>query len=366
MFASRSGTIKRAIEQARENADPCTDPVLIEIDLVVVPAAGRKYGRLELEAVAGVPQRPQPADLLSPKLCKIWANMVKSLDDQVPYLKPEYPASQRLAIRADQGEEPDDILHHTKALMTLGEELEATKAVFSALDEAFVGMGDGLGEAVAEDPVQWLCISMTLRDSWIFKDAACHVVGKWHNLEHEVKMSIPEAARRVCQSHSDKLVQRCQDVEDYMMNIEFAPSDDPGPSDLLGLSPHMWVALTRFREWVYKNISEGNGFRGAEGGFILYRYLCEEEDDDNDEYDNQWAPYLDEDDCPKEDADEVNAGLLCLRELCVDKLEPLLESNVSDSSVRYLTCAEIDNEDVPWDDEDDDEDDDNDDDEDDE
>ncbi|PYI14996.1 hypothetical protein BO99DRAFT_476685 [Aspergillus violaceofuscus CBS 115571] len=329
-------------------------PALIEVDLVVVPAADRKYGRLEIEAVAGVPQRAQPADLLSPKLRKIWGNVIKSLSGRTPFLKPDDPRVQRRAILAEQEEEPDDVLHNTKALITLAEELGATETVFPALDDAFEDLGHDLGEAVAEGPVQWLCISMTLRDSWIFKDAACHVVGKWHNLEPEVKLSIPEAARRVCQSYSDKLVQRCKDVEDFFMTVEFEPLVNPGSSDLLGLSPHMWVALTRFREWVYVNISLANGFHGEDGGYNFYRYMYNEDD----EYDEDWVPYLMDDDCPQEDIDEIHGYLHRLREFCQEEVEPLLKSNVSHSTGRYLTCTKIKDEDIPWYDDDDDDDDD--------
>ncbi|RAL12701.1 uncharacterized protein BO97DRAFT_52566 [Aspergillus homomorphus CBS 101889] len=104
-------------------------------------------------------------------------------------------------------------------------------------------------------------------------------------------------------------------------------------STRMGTQLHMWVAIARFKTWVYEVIAAGNNFRGKDGGCAFY-YCIHEHDD-------SWLPYIDDTDCDWEDAEIVIECLRIVKEVAKWEVAPLLVSYAQRGSQEYLVCTDI-------------------------
>lgn len=232
-----------------------------------------------------------------------------------------------------------------------------------------------LWEAIAKDASRWLFLSIQLENVSIFKEAFIHVAGCYPKWPWTIpQTSLSPALQRSIEIRSCQVNSQRDMIDKRLQRITVACLEDPadrssrlGPASSIG-NPTVWIMVNIWRDWIGSHIAaldediDHANFRSElcrhpDHGECLrpagfYRRVSE-----------GGAAYLPgaavlgnwNHDCFTHEGTAAQweacatAALKALKDKGSDFVKPLIQSNLKyPGRLDYLTCIEVEDDDVPW------------------
>lgn len=205
--------------------------------------------------------------------------------------------------------------------------------------------------AIKDDPPKFAILATYLRDDSILTEAYVHLVGTysedhwpWKTPKHKLNMCLLERvkikAKRLaidCVLVGMKLFQNSIHVEEggSLARVSIQSNKDS------------WTAISLFRDWLADSLDKADDDLVRKGA--VFRRLHK----GGDEYMPIWQVYKNMQDLGVGfDHEELGNDIRILKEFAKETVEELCKNNlmldVEGNGIQYLTCAEVEPEDMPW------------------
>lgn len=273
------------------------------------------------------------------RLRKCWANLLKSF----------YNIDPNFATR-----DPKTFTQEVRDTVRVAEEMEVTfTGGMRGIEEALLRLGQVLFHAIVMYPASWAALGKRMRSADIYQESIIHIVGRWNSLGPMAAASLESCTLELCKIKHQELVLKKRSVECRMLS-HYPPSLHRGEDGDLGCTAYandiyMWMAIAFFRQFYCYAVIDRKTHHALDGGASFYRsiysmdlYLNARER----AFFNVVFPMS------TRGCEMFNTKL---QELKVDMksfVAPLLVNRcryIFPQVPSYLTCCQIDKEDLPWD-----------------
>ncbi|ETN40425.1 uncharacterized protein HMPREF1541_04702 [Cyphellophora europaea CBS 101466] len=228
----------------------------------------------------------------------------------------------------------------------------AIERIRDTVDLALLRQDMNLWTSIANNPKAWAGLGRDIHSPTIYKEALCHLVGKWRQIDPETKSEMDEDMKSVIQTKYDAL-ESSKEVIELRILGHYPPAlcrnatDKPGRPSYSG-DIYMWMAICFFRQWFAQAISEHRTRLGLDGGFKFYQAI----------YQSSQA-YLHHEDFQQfyqyfpmssKGRNVLESNMNLLKSEVKDFVEKLIinRSHMPNGSVDWFTCANILKSDLPW------------------
>ena len=285
------------------------------------------------------------------KLRKRWASIFKIF----------YHMDPRLDNRG-----PESLTQEAEDLVQVAMDLRATPSAFQRIETELLNFNQMTFHSIITNPVPWSNIGKRIHSSTIYQEAVIHLVGRWNSIMTEPYIeTLAPVTHQLCEKKHQELVLRKKTVECHMLSYypesmhrggssrssSGSGSDDGDLSCASYASDiYTWMALAFFRQWFSHALLDCRNYVSADGGAFLYRVIGAGADSYLDVREQAFFNLAFPMSVKGRDVFEEK-----LREVKVDMqgfVEELLvnRSRYCFAEVPYLTCCQVDREDLPWDD----------------
>lgn len=294
------------------------------------------YNRQLEDALSG-------ASIIWPEtLRKRWASIFRILYNMDPLL---------------ESRDSQSILQEARELVQVVEDIRAGSAASKALEAALLRFDQIIFHSIVNNPAIWASLGRRMHSAVIYQEAIIHLVGTWRSLNVTTIDSLEPCTRDLCQKKHQELVLKKKTIECRILSY-YPGSLHCGADGNLSCASYandiyMWMAIAFFRQWFSHSIVERRNYVATDGGAGFYRrigamesYLTARDQ----AYFNLTFPMS------TKGRDVFEAKV---RELKTEVRQFVVELLVNNSKytfveLPYLTCCQVDEEDMPWDDQEDD------------
>jgi hypothetical protein len=248
------------------------------------------------------------------------------------------------------------------AMLDIAEYLGCTSLISKPIDVALIKHGQTMYQAISAAPVSWLELGLRIKSELIFKEALIHLVGNFAKIKNDPEgiarvNTLPYQVRKLIEHHHEHLVARAKRLEStlvcaYPSGLMIPCDDLPIKREQYAKDVLVWMALCFFRHWLAQQIVSEKGSLALDGGFKLYTEIGRAGEAYMDKSTiNQFhtkAPMT------KKAINVLENHLLEIKECMKGHVEQsrILRSecqlDTHRSPVGYLTCINVDREDIPW------------------
>ncbi|KAI9713689.1 MAG: hypothetical protein M1828_001378 [Chrysothrix sp. TS-e1954] len=263
------------------------------------------------------------------------------------------------------------------AVINIAEGLDCVSLISMPVDSALIRFGQELWHAIAQAPVRWANIALGLKSELLYREAVIHLVGRYPGRDSDdpnvAGLDWPQLKPATLElvKHKDKaldLVKRS--VETRIMGYYPPKMQSPhvgnanvGPGSVtkrgMGMATRVsvyqkdifgWMAACLFRHWLGQGLCNDQSRRAADGGWTFYDAIERGSDAyiarDAIENFTHYFPLS----AKARSTFEVELGEMKdhIKSYVVALLEKKLHLDVNKTEVRYLTCADIERDDLPW------------------
>ena len=237
-----------------------------------------------------------------------------------------------------------------EALVDIALHCEGLPAIRMYATSALNDQPHALYRAIAGDPVRWLNLSVRLESKALFREAFTHCVGGFPRADWPtpVECILPHMWRTV-ESKAEKLSAWMMEVELKLLKttlsdgrVPASPEHGSGSFLVVSMFRDWFLNQTRFQERQGRKYHYAEPFRHiAKGGDA---YLKVEEMSRKVSAFFNGSPY----------SLDIQASLDVLKKKLQLHVAPLVKNNLlieaesRDNGVPYLTCIEVNEEDIPW------------------
>lgn len=236
--------------------------------------------------------------------------------------------------------------------MNVAKAIGSAERVREVVDLALLRQDKEIWPGVANNPNAWADLAIKIHSPTIYQEAVTHLVGKWRQVDQEVRDGMDPDLRETVERVYDELEVAKEAME--MRILGYYPdeltrdaADKPGRQSYSN-DIYMWMAVCFFRQFWAQAISDNRTRLGPDGGCEFYRsiwrggqaYLSHE---DFQEF-HQYFPMS------SKACNILETHMTRLKDNVKVFVEELMvnRSHVSEESVHWLTCAKIDKSDLPW------------------
>lgn len=251
--------------------------------------------------------------------------------------------------------------------------IHAVQGAFGSLFFDYVGK-DTFWKSISKETVSWIKIAIALRNRPVYDEAFKHLVGNGASFRNGIELDgVPDDVRPIIERRSRDLYLERRDIEDELPRMSIPATRrsarNPSPYESEFVSQHdepaAYNTVNIFRDWMADHISH---LRKETEGEIKPSYLCDHNTGcdsvagffrtiNNQTYlyhDKVWkgfnarfkSRHAEEHQAERE---MVKKSLEALKEKAADLVEGLSQSTLRFAeNVEYLTCVEVDVDDVPW------------------
>lgn len=246
------------------------------------------------------------------------------------------------------------ILSGVISLIECAECIDSLKIVCDTVDLALLRQDTVLWTSILGNPAVWVELGSRVRSPSIFCEAACHLVGRWANMDDEEKGLIRKDIRKIIERKAMELSVQKEAIElrilgHYPGFLHRTAADKPGrPSYSNDI--YMWMSVSFFRQWFAQCISDDRTRRAPDGGLNFYCALAEGGQSylthmDFQEFHRYFPMSI-------KACHVLEANMGVLKENIKPFVAPLVVQRThlkrDEYDIDWLTCAEINKEDFPW------------------
>lgn len=145
-------------------------------------------------------------------------------------------------------------------------------------------MGQSLYRAIAQDPEDWLRLSIRIKSKPLYRESLIHAVGQYKTMElQNALLTFPRDTQEMLYHLSNDIITRVKDITSKMLS--YYPQDlmrmkSTGLVDKEDNSRNSyandilyWMALCMFRQWLAYQISEDHTHNASDMGFDFIKLL---------------------------------------------------------------------------------------------
>ena len=263
---------------------------------------------------------------------------------------------------------PESLTQEAEEIVQVAMDLRATPSAFQQIETELLNFNQMTFHSIVTNPVPWSNIGKQIHSSTIYQEAVIHLVGRWNSIMTEPYiMTLAPVTQQLCEKKHQELVLRKKTIECHMLSYypesmhrggssrsssSSGSADDAGNLSCASYASdiYTWMALAFFRQWFSHALLDCRNYVSADGGAFLYRVIGAGANSYLDVREQAFFNLAFPMSVKGRDAFEEK-----LREVKVDMqgfVEELLvnRSRYCFAEVPYLTCCQVDREDLPWDD----------------
>ena len=264
---------------------------------------------------------------------------------------------------------PESLTQEAEEIVQVAMDLRATPSAFQRIETELLNFNQMTFHSIVTNPVPWSNIGKRIHSSTIYQEAVIHLVGRWNSIMTEPYIeTLAPATHQLCEKKHQELVLRKKTIECHMLSYypesmhrggssRSSSGSGSGSADDGDLSCasyasdiYTWMALAFFRQWFSHALLDCRNYVSADGGAFLYRVIGAGADSYLDAREQAFFNLAFPMSVKGREVFEEK-----LREVKVDMqgfVEELLvnRSRYCFAEVPYLTCCQVDREDLPWDD----------------
>lgn len=261
---------------------------------------------------------------------------------------------------------PESLTQEAEEILQVAVDLRATPSAFQRIETELLNFDQMTFHSIVTNPVPWSNIGKRIHSSTIYQEAVIHLVGRWNSIMTEPYIeTLAPATQQLCEKKHQELVLRKKTIECHMLSYypesmhrggssrsSSGSADDVGDLSCASYASdiYTWMALAFFRQWFSHALLDCRNYVSADGGAFLYRVIGAGADSYLDVREQAFFNLAFPMSLKGRDVFEEK-----LREVKVDMqgfVEELLvnRSRYCFAEVPYLTCCQVDREDLPWDD----------------
>ena len=260
------------------------------------------------------------------------------------------------------------LTQEAEEIVQVAEDLRATPSAFQRIETELLNFNQMTFHSIVTNPVPWSNIGKRIRSSTIYQEAVIHLVGRWNSIMTEPGIeTLAPATHQLCEKKHQELVLRKKIIELHMLSYypesmhrggsNSSPGSGSEDGDVSCASYandiYTWMALAFFRQWFSHALLDCRNYVSADGGAFLYRVIGAGAADSDSYLDDRAQAYFNLAFPMSVKGRDVFGEKL--RDVKVDMqgfVEELLvnRSRYCFAAVPYLTCCQVDREDLPWDD----------------
>lgn len=239
-------------------------------------------------------------------------------------------------------------------LVDVAESVHAVDNVRPTVDLSLLRHNNVLWTSVAANPIAWAELGRRVHSPTIFREGIVHIIGKWNNISDAERVELHPDIRTLCQRKYDEINLAKEAIEmrilghypDFLCRNAIDRPGRPTYSNDI----YMWMAICFFRHWFAQAISDGRNRLGPDAGYEFYHqigaagqaYLNHESFKNFHQYFPMSAKACNvleaNMNVMKEDVKKFVQEILVNRTTVDPRTFPL----------KWLTCAQINKQDLPW------------------
>lgn len=269
-------------------------------------------------------------------LRKRWASMFRIIYNMDPLL---------------QSVDSQSIVLEAKDLVQMADDIRVSSEVMRALETALLRLDRLIFHSIFWHPAIWANLGIRMRSAVIYQEAVIHLVGTWKALNATTINLLEPYTRDLCLKKYQELVLRKKTVESRIL-CHYPESLHCRTGGNLSCASYanniyMWMAICFFRQWFSHSIVQRRNYVADDGGAALYRkigaadvYLTSQEMN----YFNLKFPMS------TRGRAVFEAKVRELKEEIRSFVDELLVNNsrYTFDELPHLTCCRVDEEDLPW------------------
>lgn len=239
-------------------------------------------------------------------------------------------------------------------LVDVAESVHAVDNVRPTVDLSLLRHNNVLWTSVAANPVAWAELGRRVHSPTIFREGIVHMVGKWNNISDAERVELHPDIRSLCQRKFDEMNIAKEAIEmrilghypDFLCrNAVDRPGRPTYSNDI-----YMWMAICFFRHWFAQAISDGRNRLGPDAGYEFYHQIgaAGQAYLDHESFKNfhQYFPMS------SKACNVLEANMNVMKEDVKKFVKDILinRSTVDPNTypLKWLTCALVTKEDLPW------------------
>lgn len=261
---------------------------------------------------------------------------------------------------------PESLTQEAEEIVQVAVDLRATPSTFKQIETELLNFNQMAFHSIVTNPVPWSNIGKRIHSSTVYQEAVIHLVGRWNSIMTEPYIeTLAPVTQQLCEKKHQELVLRKKTIECHMLSYypesmhrggssrsSSSSADDVGDISCASYANdiYTWMALAFFRQWFSHALLDCRNYVSADGGAFLYRVIGAGADSYLDVREQAFFNLSFPMSVKGREVFEEK-----LREVKVDMqgfVEELLvnRSRYCFAEVPYLTCCQVDREDLPWDD----------------
>ena len=242
-----------------------------------------------------------------------------------------------------------DSLAQIEALVEVASYFEALPAIRIYPSLALTEQPHNLYHAIAQDPVRWLNLSVRLESRAIFSESLIHVVGGFPDMDWPTTCfeAVDETKEIICTKAKELRDWTTEIERELLMNSleKRRTGAVVTPEDL----PGTWLIVSLYRQWVWERIRTSHTTTYRQASFFRQAHKGGDEYLKTNEVKSTIA------NLPVTTAFrglDPEKALNILKRTAQALVEPLVKNrlmiNAEEAGIPYLTCVNVEEEDLPW------------------
>lgn len=226
--------------------------------------------------------------------------------------------------------------------------------VRETIELALLRQDNILWTSIAGNPTAWAELACRAHSTTIFREGACHLIGKWQSMSEQKKMDLRPEIRDICQKKYDEVRVAKEAIEMRILGhypgfLCRTVTDRPGRPAYAN-DIYMWMAISFFRHWFAQAISDQRTREALDGGYAFYKALHDGGQAYLHHLDFQnFHSYFP---MSAKACNVLEANMAILKEDVRSFVKDLMRNNVhvdpKEHDINWLTCAHLEKEDYPW------------------
>ena len=162
-------------------------------------------------------------------------------------------------------------------LIEVAERVESIDHVRPPVEVALTRHDEALWQSIATKPAAWAELGRRVHSPQIFTESVIHLIGRWQNIADTDKAEMDESIRDICEAKFKEIDLAKEAIElrilgHYPQSIYKIAADKPSRFSYQN-DIYMWMDICFFRHWFAQSISDGRNRAAPDGGYAFYNAL---------------------------------------------------------------------------------------------
>jgi hypothetical protein len=234
-------------------------------------------------------------------------------------------------------------------ILGIAKYLGCVNVISKQVEVALMKHGQLLFRSIQKMPVSWVDMALNIKSETIFTECMIHLAGNWKNHRAEAAMKLKDApmVRYLAEKYHRVLLAKGKALELSVMSTY--PGDMASPIGEVPIRREeyakdilVWMALCFCRHWLGQRIIQEKGYQSKDSGYETYKQLGTAGEAYMDKpIMNQFHAKFP---LTKKAMNVLENHLLEIKQ-CIKNI---VEKDVLNYPVNYLTCTQFNREDLPW------------------